>query len=347
MRIEWRNTAAGTETGNSLGYATMSSQLRRHAARYAQILDNPGGDVALFLCHPAHYHPPTDGTPRVLLTMFEHDGPGYDMRVYTEAFERCDLIITPSEFCRKMFRAYTTKPIEVVPLGVETDVFTYRKRRFIPGREPFRFLFVGAPNVRKWTILEQLFGQLIAPLGPAAHLYIKTTGADLDWGTARLAEAGRAVERDGQVVRGEGYTVDSRLLSRDELVKLYHDAHVFLFPTAGEGWGLPLCEAAATGLPIVASRNTAVTEILTDETAFLIDCEDRAIMTQGRGDLSPTRETHLSVPRLDHAAALVTQIAGNYHAAQVRGRRASRSMAAYSWDASARKLVDAIRRFVR
>lgn len=347
MRIEWRTRASGKETGNGRGYSEMSTQLERHARRYAEILHEPGGDAALFLTHPAHYHPPTDGTPRVLLTMFEHDGPGYDMRVYTEAFERADLIITPSQFCRAMFRAYTDKPIEVVPLGVETDLFTYRKRRYVPGREPFRFLFVGAPNVRKWTVLEQLFAGLIHPLGDAAHLYIKTTGADLGWGVARLAELGRGVERDGDVVHGDGFTLDSRMLSRAELVALYHDAHCFLFPTAGEGWGLPLCEAAATGLPIVASRNTAVTEILSDETAFLIDCEDRAILTQGRSDFSAIKETHMSVPKLDHMAQLVTRVVSDYHGAQVRGRRASRSMQAYSWDASARKLVDAIRRHLR
>lgn len=347
LKIEWRNSADGSETGNNLGYATMSAQLARHAARYARILREPGGDVALFACHPAHYDPPRDGTPRALLTMFEHDGPGYDMSVYVEAFERCDLVITPSEFCRKMFRAYTTKPIEVVPLGVETDIFTYRKRRWVPGgKTPFRFLFVGAPNVRKFTILEELFAQLLHPLARAGicELYMKTTGADLNRGVAKLIDMGRHVERSGDVVRGDGYTVDSRLLSRDQLVELYHSAHAFLFFTAGEGWGLPLCEAAATGLPIIASRNTAVTEILNDRTAFLVDCDDRIIQTQRAGEFSAIRETHMTVPKLEHAAVLVRRVLTDYHAAQVRGRLASRSMQAYSWDASARALVAAIRK---
>ena len=48
-----------------------------------------------------------------------------------------------------------------------------------------------------------------------------------------------------------GAIIDTRRLSDAELVNLYNKSHAFLLPSMGEGWGLTLCEAQATGLPCV------------------------------------------------------------------------------------------------
>jgi len=51
-------------------------------------------------------------------------------------------------------------------------------------------------------------------------------------------------------------------ISTDEMVDLYQQSHVFVLPTKGEGWGLPLIEAAATGLPIVSTMHSGHCEFL-------------------------------------------------------------------------------------
>ena len=38
------------------------------------------------------------------------------------------------------------------------------------------------------------------------------------------------------------------------LVQMYHHAHAFCFPSMGEGFGLTLAEAMATGLPVIVPR---------------------------------------------------------------------------------------------
>eukprot|EP00930_Biecheleria_cincta_P046008 TRINITY_DN31726_c0_g1_i1.p1 TRINITY_DN31726_c0_g1~~TRINITY_DN31726_c0_g1_i1.p1 ORF type:complete len:665 (+),score=90.75 TRINITY_DN31726_c0_g1_i1:87-2081(+) len=43
------------------------------------------------------------------------------------------------------------------------------------------------------------------------------------------------------------------VLPTNELPKLYHAADAFVLPTHGEGWGLPLIEAMASGLPTIAT----------------------------------------------------------------------------------------------
>jgi glycosyltransferase involved in cell wall biosynthesis len=111
---------------------------------------------------------------------------------------------------------------EVLPLGVDTSVFT-------PGGEPSdRLLFVGRPEA------------------PYKHL---------DW----AIDVARRLHRPLEVV-GEGGprpidAVDitwSGYLTGDALVKAYRRSAVLLFPSVQEDFGLVPLEALACGLPVVA-----------------------------------------------------------------------------------------------
>lgn len=51
-------------------------------------------------------------------------------------------------------------------------------------------------------------------------------------------------------------------LPDDELAKCYREADVLLFPSWKEGFGWPVVEAMASGLPVVASKADAITESL-------------------------------------------------------------------------------------
>ena len=48
----------------------------------------------------------------------------------------------------------------------------------------------------------------------------------------------------------------------DELAELYRSCDAFVLPSRAEGWGLPLIEAAASGLPIITTMHSGHTEFL-------------------------------------------------------------------------------------
>ncbi len=58
-----------------------------------------------------------------------------------------------------------------------------------------------------------------------------------------------------------------------ELVALYRGAHLFLFPSLFEGFGLPLLEAQSYGVPVMAANNSSLPEIAGDA-ALLVDPTD-------------------------------------------------------------------------
>ena len=68
-----------------------------------------------------------------------------------------------------------------------------------------------------------------------------------------------------------------------ELIKFYHNASVFVFPSSKESWGLVINEALASSLPVIAHKEVGATHdlICEKETGFIIDdwseLEDRML----------------------------------------------------------------------
>ena len=56
--------------------------------------------------------------------------------------------------------------------------------------------------------------------------------------------------------------------SRGALAEMYRGADAFVLPTRGEGWGLPIAEAMASGLPVIATNFSGPTAFLTDDNSY-------------------------------------------------------------------------------
>jgi glycosyltransferase involved in cell wall biosynthesis len=99
--------------------------------------------------------------------------------------------------------------------------------------------------------LVEAFARLPAEMRSAFPLVL--IGAD-GWKNSALMRVIEPLARDGQVIV-PGY------VPRENLLKLYASAALFAYPSLFEGFGLPVAEAMASGVPVLTSNLTSLPEV--------------------------------------------------------------------------------------
>jgi glycosyltransferase involved in cell wall biosynthesis len=57
-------------------------------------------------------------------------------------------------------------------------------------------------------------------------------------------------------------------LSRSDLISLYQNADLFVFPSLYEGFGLPVLEAMMAGVPVITTRCASIPEVAGEHALF-------------------------------------------------------------------------------
>src|SRR5262249_43252408 len=91
-------------------------------------------------------------------------------------------------------------------------------------------------------------------------------------------------------------------VSPADLAYWYAAATIFAFPSLDEGFGMPVLEAMAAGLPVVTSNRSALPEVAGDA-AVLIDPDDTPAIAQALRDLTQNRDLRHDLVRRGLARA--------------------------------------------
>ena len=242
----------------------------------------------------------------------------YLERLQTLALHRCAAVVTISESSRRdIVRKWPrlADRLTVIPHGIADDCFLEEPAevpaalRPAMGDAPY-FVYVGGPMPRKrfdWAL------KVLAECpDPRVHLVGCGFG-----GAAREKAAAALPPALRQRVHFSPFLEDG------ELRRLYRGAAAVLYPTLYEGFGFPVVEAHAAGVPCIFSAVGSLAELV-GPLSFVVPTDDLAAWTQ-----AALRALGLGEERAGLAA---------------RGREWARS---YSWQRSCQAHLDLYRSVAR
>ena len=176
-----------------------------------------------------------------------------------------DEIWVPSPFNVETFRnSGVKKPIHLMPLGVDTNYFNPLIKKF-PLTEDYKFLTVFEWGERKAPEkLLKAFNSAFKASEPVV-LLCKANCTDPSVDVPNLI---RELKLDPSGGRIE--FIFNKYLPYYQLGSLYRSADCFVLATRGEGWGMPILEAMACGLPVIATAWSAQTAFMNSYNAYPI-----------------------------------------------------------------------------
>lgn len=244
-----------------------------------------------------------------------------------------DELWVPSEFVRQMYVDDGVDPerVQVIPNGVDLELFTPAPSDRQREDGITRFLFVGGVIPRKGPDL--LLRAYISAFAGREDvlLTVKDFGAD---GIYRDGDrhALRAHAESGRLPRIE---LIERELPAGQLVDLYQSADVLVHPYRGEGFGMPVLEAMACGLPVIVTAGGPTDEFCPPEAGWRIRSQRRPLVESSVSGIRTVAEPWLLEPDVEHLVALLREAAAHPGERRRRGLAARRAAERLSWDAVA------------
>lgn len=177
-----------------------------------------------------------------------------------------DLLVTPSEFnARELIDVHGCDPakVRVLPLAVPLDHFSpgppdpaLRARYNLEGKRVLLFVGRVASNKRVDLLIEAL-AQVKQQIPNTALLVVGDNDSNPAFREVMITLRQRIAEL--------GLTEDVLFTGRvDALPPYYRLAELYVTASLHEGFGVPLIEAMASGIPVIASNTTAHPEVVGD-----------------------------------------------------------------------------------
>ena len=192
--------------------------------------------------------------------------------------DEVDEIWAPSSYVKQVYvdSGIARDKIQVIPWGVDADVYSPQATALqLKTDKPFRFLFVGGSIERKGC--DTLLQAYLEEFGPSDDVCLVVK----DIGTRTFYRYGN-LRQEILAARDDPDSPQIEYLERDmaecQRASLYRSCQCLVAPYRGEGFGLPILEGMACGLPAIVPQDGASDDFVDSSTGFLlpskrVECE--------------------------------------------------------------------------
>jgi glycosyltransferase involved in cell wall biosynthesis len=199
-----------------------------------------------------------------------------------QEMELADVVLAPSNFVADTIRRFHPhKSVALASYGVDLTAWAPASPRTT--RDIMTFLFVGQCSIRKGLPL--LLEAWRAAGLKQAHLRLV--------GSWSVAESKKKELPPQCTWTGP--------VSSDQLRSIYHEAGVFVFPTNFEGRALVVCEALASGLPVVTTYASGADDVVDGACGRIVPSENLEALVEALRWFGRNRDR---LPELSRAAQM-------------------------------------------
>ncbi|GEM_PF-727315 len=258
---------------------------------------------------------------------------------WVEDAKKVDAFWVPSSYVKKVYveSGVPEDKVHVVPNGIDPELFRPDARPIkLKTKKTFKFLFVGGTIHRK---------------GPDVLLrsYCETFGAKddvclviKDFGGGSVY-AGQTLEQQIEQLKKQPNAPEILYLNEElppaDLPGLFTACDCLVHPYRGEGFGMPVLEAMACGLPVVVTAGGSTDDFVPVEAGYHIPSV-RKVFGQAVGDIPLAGDGWLLEPNLDALKWVMRRVFSNRDEAAEKGGAASRfAHENYSWKLVAQRVA--------
>lgn len=239
IRISQGTRDVGIKPTNGYGYATVNIYDSLTRLGYQHSPNDPKADVEVWFDQPLNWKWSRDTIYRVGY----HPWESTEMKkTWWKAMMYCHEIWTPSPIIADWYRALGHPKVFVYEHGVD-PVWKVKPRKI---EDKIKFLHVGAEAYRKgWYKADGSDQNVVKSFRDAF--------GDREDVQLTLKMVMRGMENFNPYPSFHNVKIINEVLPFDELIALYHNHHVFVYPSWGEGFGLNPLQAMATGMPTICT----------------------------------------------------------------------------------------------
>jgi glycosyltransferase involved in cell wall biosynthesis len=254
----------------------------------------------------------------------------------------------PSEWNRQVFLNSGVKiPMTVMPLGVNTDLY-YPKERKVEYSFPTKKFVFYACSTWLWR---KGFDVLI-------KAYSRAFTADDDVSLVLFTKWQGLISSPGIIQDINSYVsnknslphlaIITSVLPGEVMPYMYNSIDAFVLFSRGEGWGLPYCEAAASGVPVIGADHGGQQMFLNDDNSFLVKPDTVATCPRNMKYISPfypdMRFAEYTDNAINKASDAMRSVYENYDLAKQKAEKCMNNIVEnYSWRKSSLAVAKRLR----
>jgi glycosyltransferase involved in cell wall biosynthesis len=245
------------DAGGVFGYAYGYDNIVKHFNQFTyrgkqlEVVDNdPSAQIQMFYMEPEWHNPVTGGDFRQPGFKKHHDHQYKINGTYLEATRAWDWWIPTMKTFDEIWVGNQFSADAVANSGIDVPTYVFELgiddmwKPFKRGnRDKIRFLHVDSGSPRKRVdLVEEAFLKLFKD-NKDVELTLKYHNSD-GYSVMDLFNSKEAQPNIRKIFK---------TLSQEEMVKLYHQHDILVYPTEGEGFGLIPLQALATGMPTIST----------------------------------------------------------------------------------------------